>query len=81
MKYDIESLTKKLNDINSERDILNDNLRQTIDNIKEKEQWDKSPHANCRCNYSYNDVLLKFYTKNIIPDKISCFFYFSYRNI
>mgnify|MGYP006091170297 FL=1 len=30
---------------------------QTIDNIKEKEQWDKSPHANCRCNYSYKTNL------------------------
>ena len=35
MKYDIDSLNKKLNDINSERDILNDNLKQTIDNISD----------------------------------------------
>ena len=30
---------------------------QTVVDIKAKEQWNKSPHANCRCNYSYKTKL------------------------
>ena len=33
MKYDINSLNKKLNDIQNEKDILNDELKDTIDYI------------------------------------------------
>jgi len=30
---------------------------QTVGDTKAKEQWSKSPHANCRCNYSYKTKL------------------------
>ena len=30
---------------------------QTVGDIRAKEEWNKSPHANCRCNYSYKTKL------------------------
>ena len=57
MKYDIESLTKKLNDINSERDNLNDNLRQTIDNISDLDE----SNVTRELKYTMYDGLDKLY--------------------
>jgi len=37
MVFDIESMTKKLNDIEIEKDKLNEELKQTITNICDKD--------------------------------------------
>jgi|TARA_B110000285_G_C14965384_1_gene533808 hypothetical protein len=57
MKYDIDSLNKKLNDINSERDILNDNLKQTIDNISDLDET----NVTRELKYTMYDGLDKLY--------------------
>lgn len=38
---------------------------ETVHNIKAKEQWNNSPHSNCRCNYSYKTNLTMDKKKHI----------------
>jgi len=57
MKYDIDSLNKKLNDINSESDILNIHLKQTIDNISDLDET----NVTRELKYSMYDGLDKLY--------------------
>ena len=49
MKYDIDSLNKKLNDINSESDILNIHLKQTIDNISDLDETNVTREIKYTC--------------------------------
>ena len=50
---------------------------ETIENLKAKDHWDKSPHANCRCNYSYKTNLtidkkkhIRYLVKNFVENSL-----------
>ena len=57
MKYDIDSLNKKLNDIQNEKDILNDELKDTIDYIADIDET----NVTRELKYSMYDGLERMY--------------------
>ena len=57
MKFNIDSLNKKLNNINDEKDILNEHLKQTINTISDLDETNQTRELK----YSMYDGLEKLY--------------------